>query len=120
MNRCPQNDQDLARVFTPDEVDELPERLRGPMLDPEYLMRSGTPGCVLVRIVIDTTGRPDPESLEIVQSTDSGFIPSATKAALGSVFRPARIFDRKVRVRVEITVFYSFGRDGDVRRLTCA
>jgi hypothetical protein len=113
MNRCPQNDQDLAKVFVPDEVDELPERLRGPMPDPEYLMRSRTPGCVLVRIVIDTTGLPDPESLEIVRSTDPGFIPSATKAALGSIFRPARLFGRKVRIRVEMPVSYSFG-DGDV------
>jgi len=119
MNRCPQSDQDLAKVFVPDEVDELPERLRGPMPDPEYLMLSRTPGCVLVRIVIDTTGLPDPESLEIVRSTDPGFIPSATKAALGSIFRPARLFGRKVRIRVEMPVSYSFG-DGDVRRLTCA
>lgn len=113
MTRCPKSDQDLARVFSVDSVEVPPVRLRGPMPDPEYLLRSGQPGCVMVGVVIDTTGLPEPQSVEIIRATDPGFNRSATKSVLGSIFTPARVYGRKVRVHVQIPIQYVLQRDGD-------
>lgn len=109
MNRCPKTDQDLG-VLGVDSVEEPPERLRGPMPDPEYLVRSGHPGLVMVGVIIDTTGHPEPHSIEIVCASDPGFIISARGTVLGSVFSPALVYGRKVRVRVHIPIQYSLAR----------
>ena len=109
MNRCPKTDQDLG-VLGVDSVEEPPERLRGPMPDPEYLMRSGKPGLVMVGVIIDTSGHAEPHSIEIVCASDPGFIISARGTVLGSVFTPGRIYGRKVRVRVHIPIQYSLAR----------
>lgn len=109
MNRCPRGDQDLG-VFGVDSVEDPPERLRGPVPDAEYLMRSGQPGLVMVGVIIDTTGHPEPQSIEIVCASDRGFISSASRAVLSSVFTPARVYGRKVRVRVHMPIQYSLAR----------
>ncbi len=99
MDRCPRTEQDFARVFDVDELDEAPTRLRGPLLpDPEFVLRSARDGLVILRLIIDTAGLPEAGSLETVKATDSGFALSATRTVLGSVFKPGRILGRKVRV----------------------
>jgi hypothetical protein len=107
---CPHTEQDFARVFDVVELDVLPERLSGPMPDPEFLLRSRKDGRVLLRLVIDAAGRPEPGSLEIVEATDPGFIPSARRTVLGSVFKPGRILGRKVRTRLVIPIGYAIRR----------
>ena len=110
LHPCPRTEQDFARAFDVEELDDPPERLRGPLPDPEYLIQSGKDGLVRLRLVIDSTGRPEPRSLEIVEATDPGFIPSARRTVLGSVFRPGRILGRNVRTRVVIPINYTIRR----------
>jgi hypothetical protein len=119
MNRCPQSDQDFARAFEPDELEVRPERLRGPMPDPGFLTSTGRPGCVRISVVIDTTGIPNAQSIQVIEASDSGFVPSATKAVLGSVFRPGWLFGRKVRTRITMPTAYSIDRGDGIRSLKC-
>ncbi len=121
MNRCPKSDEDLARVFKVDSVEEPPERLRGPAPDASFLLSSGkSAGYVMVGFVIDTTGHPEPQSLEIVCASDRGFIPSAAKAVLSSVFSAARLYGRKLRVMVHMPIQYALARYGPEERFTCS
>jgi TonB family protein len=107
MDRCPSVNQDFARILDDDEVDVPPERLRGPM--PRYpldLLQAGVQGRVVLRFVLDTTGVPERGSVQVVAATDPGFVSSARAVVLGSVFKPGRILDRRVRTQVTIPVTY--------------
>ena len=67
---------------------------------PEYpaaLASVGIEGRVEVQFVVDTTGRVEPSSIEVVKSTQSGFEGAARKAITGSLFRPARLSNVPVR-----------------------
>lgn len=108
MNRCPSGDQDFARAFEEDEVEDFPERLRGPRpIYPDLLMQAGVQGIVLLQFVVDTTGRPEATSLMVVAASNTGFVSSAKATVLGSTFRPGRILGRKVRTRVRMPVKYT-------------
>jgi len=120
INKCPKSDLDFAGVFETDSLEVRPERVWGPMPDPGFLTSTGKPGCVKVSAVIDTTGLPNAQSIRVVTASDSGFVPSAVEAVLGSVFRPGWLFGRKVRTRVTFPVTYWIDRGDGVRRLTCA
>ncbi|MGH7562579.1 MAG: energy transducer TonB [Gemmatimonadales bacterium] len=64
---------------------------------PPALEASGIEGRVVVRFVIDTSGRVEGGSLAIVASAHPGFDPSAREAIERSLFRPARLGRRAVR-----------------------
>jgi hypothetical protein len=120
MTHCPKSNQDFAGAFDLDSVEEPPERLRGGIPDAGFLLSSGKSGYVMVGIIIDTTGHPEPQSLTIVCTSDPGFNPSASKFVLGSVFTPARVYGRKVRVRVHMPVLFSLPRSGEVEPPGCS
>lgn len=108
MNRCPKREEDFARVFDVDELDQRPSRLRGPMPEyPQSQLRRGVGGKVVLEVVIDTAGRPETRSLHIVEATDTRFVSSATRSVLGTVFTPGRLLGRKVRTRIRIPITYS-------------
>jgi hypothetical protein len=111
MDRCPRTDQDFARIFDVDEVDDPPERLRGPMpVYPQALMQAEIEGIVMMRFVIDTSGTPEPVSLQALLPSDPGFVASARRTVLGSVFKPGRLLGRKVRTRVTVPIAYTIRR----------
>jgi protein TonB len=67
---------------------------------PEYpaaLASVGIEGRVEIQFVVDTTGKVEPSSFEVVKSTQVGFEPAARTAILGSLFRPARLSNVPVR-----------------------
>jgi len=67
---------------------------------PEYpaaLASVGIDGRVEVQFVIDTTGRVEPSSFQVMQSTQVGFESAARMAIMGSSFRPARLSNVPVR-----------------------
>jgi hypothetical protein len=108
MSRCPQVDQDFSRIFNVDEVEELPERIRGPMpVYPEGMLAPGLEVEILVEVVIDTMGRPDPRSLHVLAAGDPRFIPSANDVVLASTFNPGSLLNRKVATRITIPVVYT-------------
>lgn len=123
MNRCPGSNQDFARAFEDSNVQEPPERLRGPMpVYPVLFLQSGIEGMVLVQAIIDTTGRPEPSSVEAVVASNPGFVASARAAVLGSVWRPAKVSGRKVRVVITIPITYTIRGDcpPSYPRILCA
>src|SRR5439155_6998648 len=86
--------------WSPMAVDEPPVLLAGPPLGyPDMLRRTGTTGTVVVQIVIDTLGRPEPRSL-VLESSHVGFEGAARAYVLGALFRPGRTHGRAVRVLV--------------------
>jgi TonB family protein len=67
---------------------------------PEYpaaLASVGIEGRVEVQFVVDTTGRVERSSIEVVKSTQKGFEAAAREAISGSLFRPARLSNVPVR-----------------------
>lgn len=90
-------------VFSVLEVDEMVERYDGsaaPAYPPD-LLAMGTEGSVRTQYVVDTTGRVDTSTIDVMTSDDERFTASV-RAALGAMlFRPAKRSGRPVRQLVE-------------------
>ena len=87
------------------DVDESPRRLSGPPVDyPRNLLRRHVQGFVQIAAIIDTTGRPEPGSLEIVSTPDSGLVEPVKQMMLASQFSPGRLKHAAVRVMVQMAV----------------
>jgi TonB family protein len=93
-----------SRLFTDTafsvlEVDETVERYEGsaaPVYPPE-LIAMGTEGQVQATYVVDSTGRVDMGTIEVLQSDDVRFTESVRTALGGMRFRPARRGGKAVR-----------------------
>lgn len=70
---------------------------------PEDLAERGFEGSVVVRFVVDTTGRADMATFRIVRSTDDGFSRAVRESVGSARFRPASSRGRKVRQLVTRT-----------------
>src|SRR5207247_603368 len=91
-------------------VEEKPALLSGPpQLYPDLLRQAAIQGRVVLRAIIDTTGRVEPTSLKIVQSPSPGFDEPTKQWALKALFRPARLHGRAVRSYVNLPFDYSLG-----------
>lgn len=64
---------------------------------PKPLEALGVEGRVAVEFVIDTTGRVQPASIRILESTHTAFEAAARAAVAGAIFRPARLSAHPVR-----------------------
>ena len=75
-------------------------QLREPPVPPRYpeaLRRAGVDGTVVVKFVVDTLGRVDMTSIEVLSSSHDLFT-TAVRETLGRMrFTPAKVGDRKVR-----------------------
>jgi TonB family protein len=98
-------------VFSVDVVQEKPERLAGPPpVYPPLLQQAGIEGTVMVQAIIDTMGRVEPNSIKITQTANPGFNESAKTTVLKSLFRPARVYGKAVRVLIQIPIAYTIKR----------
>jgi len=100
--------QDLpikATTFVPDsvysvlQVDQMVERFESsaaPVYPPE-LMRRGVEGQVDATYVVDTTGRVDTSTFQVLASGDSLFTQSVRTALADTRFRPAKRAGKAVR-----------------------
>lgn len=89
-------------------VEEAPQILAGPLpAYPELLRRAGITGHVVLEAVVDTEGRVEPGSLTVVSATNPAFVAPARRALAASLFRPARVHGRVVRVRVRVPVHFT-------------
>ena len=112
MNHCPGSGQDFTRAFDDSAVQEPPARLGGPMpIYPVGLRQAEIDGIVLIQAIIDTTGKAEPSSVEAVVASNPGFVASAKATVLGSIWRPAKVSGRKVRVVITIPITYTIRRD---------
>jgi TonB family protein len=74
---------------------------------PVDLRGTGTTGSVTLRFRVQTTGRADPASITIVQSTHEVFNAIAVQAVRRMVFSPAAIENRPVPVLVELPLSFA-------------
>lgn len=102
---------DLEMVFIEALVDEPPFRLSGPLpIYPPLLFDAQIEGYVIIEVVIGVDGHPEPESLRIVESSHKAFERPATRAVLGSVYRPGRMRGQPVRVLVRQPITFTITR----------
>ena len=98
-----------APAFVPDsvfsvlEVDEMVERHEGSAAPayPRDLLAIGAEGVVQAIYVVDTTGRVDTATIQVVRSDDPRFTQSVRTALAGMRFRPARRAGKTVRQQVQ-------------------
>jgi len=93
-----------ARVFGMNEVDERPEIVLAPPLKYPEL---GSDGVVVLRLVIDSAGNPEPSTLIVTRGSDSVLIATARAMVLKTLFRPGRVRGRVVQTLVDIPVEFS-------------
>ena len=90
-------------VFSVLEVDQMVERYEGsaaPAYPPD-LLAMGTEGSVRATYVVDTTGRVDTSTIDVVSSDDERFTQSVRAALAAMRFRPAKRAGKPVRQLVE-------------------
>lgn len=86
-------------------VDERPVFLSGPPLQyPPLLRNAGIQGRVIVQAIIDTTGRAEPASVQVIDSPHPGFNQAARKAVLQARFRHGLFHGRAVPVLITFPV----------------
>jgi TonB family protein len=71
---------------------------------PATMAAMGLSGRVLLRFVIDTTGKVDKRSIQVVENTEKEFVPPARDAVARAVFRPARVAGNPVRQLAEQSI----------------
>ncbi|HVH67517.1 MAG TPA: energy transducer TonB [Gemmatimonadales bacterium] len=86
-------------------MDQPPRRLSGPAVEyPPGLLRRHVEGRVEVAAIIDTAGRVEPRSVEVLSTPDSGLIEPVTEMMLASQFTPGRVKGVTVRVMVQMAI----------------
>jgi len=92
------------KVYTADQVD-TPARADSSTparpLYPDAFYKEHVPGRVLAEFVVDTAGRPEPETVGIVSSTDPLFAASVVRALSDARFVPAQLGGHPVRQIVQ-------------------
>lgn len=84
-------------------TEEHAEVLSGPLpIYPELLRQAGVEGRVVLEAVVDTTGRVLAPSISVISATNAGFVAPARLALLATLFRPAMVGGKAVRVLVRI------------------
>src|SRR5882672_4566011 len=87
-----------ARVYHAADLDQQPAWSAGPsFIYPPDLRRRRVAGLAVVRMVVDTEGRVEPKSIEVVETPDSGFVPPLTQMLLATTFTPGRAGGHPVR-----------------------
>ena len=90
-------------VYSMLDVEEIAVRAEGsaaPIYPPELLTK-GVEGSVLTNFVVDTTGRADTATVDILQPAHKLFVESVRTAIPGMRFSAAMVQGRKVRQMVE-------------------
>jgi TonB family protein len=75
-----------------DSIDTQPALISGPaVVYPWSVWRRGVTGRARVRVVVDTTGHVEPDSIMILQVPDSGLVEPVRRMLLASTFAPGRL-----------------------------
>ncbi|HEX9729517.1 MAG TPA: TonB family protein [Gemmatimonadales bacterium] len=99
-------------IYTVATVDLLPELVSSPAVRyPSSLRRDRIEGDVVLKFVVDPSGRVDAESIEVIESTVGMFERPAIDAVRRSSYRPGRFQGRSVPVEVQQTVRFRLSTD---------
>jgi len=91
--------------FVSSDVDEQPRRLSGPpVVYPPDMLRRQVRGRALVGLAVDTLGRADERTIQIIATPDSGMNEALRTMMLASTFSPGRLHGRKVRTLIELAI----------------
>jgi len=95
-------------------VEERPEAISGPPPRyPDLLRQAGIDGRVLLEFVVDTSGHVERGSVKVLSSTNQLFEQPAREAISQWTFRPGKISNHPVRVRVQQPINFQIqGRQG--------
>jgi len=86
---------------TDDSLSQSPALVTGAPLEyPTALRQLRIQGRVMVQMIVDTLGRPEPESIQFAMVPDPGFVQPVLDYLAAARFRPARRRGRPVRVLV--------------------
>jgi len=69
---------------------------------PDYLRQAGIEGTVVVRFTVDTTGRVDRKSAQVISTTHDLFSRAVLEALDGFRFKPAEVGTRRVAALAEM------------------
>ncbi|KPJ84441.1 MAG: hypothetical protein AMS18_16810, partial [Gemmatimonas sp. SG8_17] len=95
------------------ENTEPPELVWSPPLAyPPELSKAGITGRVVLEAMVDTAGRVEPGSIEVVASSRAAFEPPAIEMLRNSRFRPGRNQAGPLRMLVRFPVRFKLGRRG--------
>ncbi len=95
-------------VYSEAVVEERPALLSAPPPPyPAILRQAGIQGRVVLAAIVDTLGRAEPGSIEILASANPAFDTPTRAWILAAQFRPARVHGQAVRVHVTLPVDYS-------------
>ncbi|NUR34871.1 MAG: energy transducer TonB [Gemmatimonadaceae bacterium] len=94
------SDDSVYSILNVEEAAVRSEGSAAPIYPPE-LIANGIEGAVVTTFVIDTTGRADTTTIDIVQSSHPLFVASVRTAIPGMRFSPAMVQGRRVRQVVE-------------------
>jgi protein TonB len=64
---------------------------------PPVLQQIGLSGRVVLRFIVDTTGRVESTSIHVIESTNEGFESPARQSVAAAIFHPARLGPKPVR-----------------------
>jgi protein TonB len=77
---------------------------------PEALSAAGVSGQVLLELVVDENGRVRPGSVRVVSASHEEFTAATLRIAERMRFRPARVDDRPVAVKVTLPIDWKTAR----------
>ena len=100
---------EVLEAYTADDVDVVarPDSASASPVYPDSLFRGGIAGKVVVEFVVDTLGAVEPESIEVLASSDSLFTEAVRDALIRAHFVPARRKGRGVRQIVQYPFVFS-------------
>ncbi len=104
---------DTVAALAESAVQERPALVPNSCQAPQYpmqLRQARVEGRVLLRFVVDESGRVEPASVGVVSATHSRFEAPARQAMATCRFRPAKFNDRAVRVTVTAPVDFRLPR----------
>ena len=96
---------DPVQVFSSVAVDETPVRISSPPLEyPRMMRQAGINGVVLVQAIVDTSGRVEAGSIQVLQSSQSAFETAAKRLVQRSPFQPGRVRGRPPRRSPQVSL----------------
>lgn len=102
---------DLRGVYAAAQVERAASVLVAPRpAYPEMLRAAGIEGRVVVRFVVDSAGRVEPQSIEVVEASHALFERAVREALPRFRFAPAEVGGRRVRQLVELPIAFTLDR----------
>jgi len=86
------------RIYAAADLEKQPAWSAGPaVVYPPELRRRGVAGLAVVRVVVDTLGHVEPQSIQVLETPDSGLVLPLTTMILATTFTPGRVRGHAVR-----------------------